>query len=134
MSEHGIRAALASVDDPDIRRPITDLGMVAGLHVGGRGRVTVRLLLTTSGCPLRERLRAEIEAAVRAGPGVRQVAVDFATMTARQRAELGERLRAGTRGVRDILGDRPAVYAVASGKGGVGKSTVTANLAVALAQ
>jgi ATP-binding protein involved in chromosome partitioning len=132
--ERSIRAALASVDDPEIHRPITDLGMVEDVQVGRRGRVSVRLLLTTSGCPLRERLRADVEAAVRTVPGVRNVDVEFATMTARQRAELGERLRAEIRSVRGVLNEGPAVYAVASGKGGVGKSTVTANLAVAMAR
>jgi ATP-binding protein involved in chromosome partitioning len=132
--ERSIRVALATVEDPEIHRPITDLGMVDGVHVGRRGRVNVRLLLTTSGCPLRERLRAEVEVAVRAVPGVRNVDVDFAVMSARQRLELGERLRADTRSVRGVLDDGPAVYAVASGKGGVGKSTVAANLAVALAR
>jgi ATP-binding protein involved in chromosome partitioning len=136
MSEHerSIYTALASVDDPEIHRPITDLGMVDGAHVGKRGRVSVRLLLTTSGCPLRERLRTDVETAVRSLPGIRHVDVEFATMTARQRAELGERLRAQVRSVRGVLDEGPAVYAVASGKGGVGKSTVTANLAVALAR
>ncbi|WP_329236009.1 Mrp/NBP35 family ATP-binding protein [Actinoallomurus sp. NBC_01490] len=132
--ERSIHTALASVDDPEIHRPITELGMVGGVRVGRRGRVSVRLLLTTSGCPLRERLRADVEAAVRGLPGIRHVDVEFATMTARQRAELGERVRAQVGGVRGVLNDRPAVYAVASGKGGVGKSTVTANLAVALAR
>jgi ATP-binding protein involved in chromosome partitioning len=132
--ERSIQTALASVDDPEIHRPITDLGMVDGVHVRKRGRVSVRLLLTTSGCPLRERLRAEVEAAVRTVPGVRHVDVGIATMTARQRVELGERLRAETRSVRGGLDRGPEVYAVASGKGGVGKSTLTANLAVALAR
>jgi ATP-binding protein involved in chromosome partitioning len=136
QSEHeqSVRTALASIDDPEIHRPITDLGMVGDVRVGRRGRVSVRLLLTTSDCPMRDRLRADVEAAVRTVAGVRHVDVEFATMSARQRLELGERLRGETGRVRGVLGGGPAVYAVASGKGGVGKSTVTANLAVALAR
>ncbi|MCP9980575.1 Mrp/NBP35 family ATP-binding protein [Actinomadura madurae] len=132
--ERAVRAALASVEDPELHRPLTDLGMVADVQAGRRGKVRVRVALTTSGCPLRDRLRADVEAAVLAVPGVRDVAVEFSAMSARQRAELGERVRGDSRKVRGALsGGRPAVYAVASGKGGVGKSTVTANLAVALA-
>ncbi|TDD71850.1 iron-sulfur cluster carrier protein ApbC [Actinomadura darangshiensis] len=133
--EREVRAALASVEDPELHRPITDLGMVADVHAGRRGRVRVDIALTTSGCPMRERLRADVEAAARSVSGVRDVAVEFSTMSARQRAELGDRLRTESGKVRGALSiGSPAIYAVASGKGGVGKSTVTANLAVALAR
>ncbi|HEY8481583.1 MAG TPA: P-loop NTPase [Spirillospora sp.] len=133
--ERAVRTALASVADPELHRPITDLGMVGDVRAGRRGRVRVVILLTTAGCPLRARLEADVEAAARAVPGVRDVTVEFSAMTARQRAELGDRLRGESRRVRGVLaGDGPVVYAVASGKGGVGKSTVTANLAVALAR
>ncbi|MCP9968116.1 metal-sulfur cluster assembly factor [Actinomadura madurae] len=94
--ERAVRAALASVEDPELHRPLTDLGMVADVQAGRRGKVRVRVALTTSGCPLRDRLRADVEAAVLAVPGVRDVAVEFSAMSARQRAELGERVR-GTR-------------------------------------
>jgi ATP-binding protein involved in chromosome partitioning len=133
--EGAVRSALASVEDPELHRPLTDLGMVADVRAGRRGRVRVHILLTTSGCPLRERLRADVEAAARAVPGVRDVIVEFSTMSPRQRAELGEQFRTGSGKVRGALAaDQPVVFAVASGKGGVGKSTVTANLAVALAR
>ncbi|TDC51670.1 DUF59 domain-containing protein [Actinomadura sp. KC345] len=133
--EQAVRAALATVADPELHRPITELGMVGEVREGRRGRVRVRILLTTAGCPLKGRLEADVEAAVRAVPGVRDVTVEFGAMTARQRAELGERLRGESPRVRGVLaGEGPAVYAVASGKGGVGKSTVTANMAVALAR
>lgn len=127
-----VRAALDGVDDPEIHRPLTELGMIDDVRVGRRGSVRIRVLLTTAGCPLRDRLRADVERAVLGVTGVRAVTVDFATMTARQRLDLAGRLRPG--GVRGVLANGPAVLAVASGKGGVGKSTVTANLAVALAR
>lgn len=135
MSEQEIHAALATVTDPELHRPITDLGMVDEVEPGRRGRIRVRILLTTATCPMRTRLETDVRTALRTVPGVRDVTVDFAAMTARQRAELGDRLRKESRKVRGVLaGDGPVVFAIASGKGGVGKSTVTANMAVALAR
>src|SRR5689334_21247166 len=135
--EDAIQAALATVDDPEIRRPITELGMVKGFTVAD-GRVTVELLLTVSGCPLRDKLNADITAALTKIPGITAVAVDFGVMTEEQRKALQTSLRGGAAAEPVIPfaqpGSRTRVYAVASGKGGVGKSSVTVNLAAALAK
>jgi ATP-binding protein involved in chromosome partitioning len=135
--EEAIQAALATVDDPEIRRPITDLGMVKGFIVGD-GRVTVELLLTVSGCPLRDKLNADITAALTRIPGITAVDIDFGVMTDEQRKALQTSLRGGAAAEPVIPfaqpGSRTRVYAVASGKGGVGKSSVTVNLAAALAK
>ncbi|GGJ92012.1 iron-sulfur cluster carrier protein [Pilimelia anulata] len=135
--EEAVRAALATVDDPEIRRPITDLGMVEAVAIAADGRVRIALLLTVAGCPLKDKLRSDITAAVGAVPGVTGVDVDFGVMSADQRKDLQSRLRGGG-GAEPVIpfaqpGSRTRVYAVASGKGGVGKSSVTVNLAVALA-
>ncbi|MDR7280578.1 P-loop NTPase [Catenuloplanes atrovinosus] len=136
--EDAVRAALATVDDPEIRRPITDLGMVGALEIDGSGRVRVGILLTVSGCPLRDKLTSDITTAVGAVPGVTSVSIDFGVMSNEQRQELQQKLR-GAGGQQQAVipfaqpGSRTRVYAVASGKGGVGKSSVTVNLAAALA-
>ncbi|WP_345512871.1 Mrp/NBP35 family ATP-binding protein [Phytohabitans houttuyneae] len=135
--EEAVQAALATVDDPEIRRPITDLGMVRSATVDESGAVKVELLLTVAGCPLRDKLRTDITAAVSAVPGVTAVEIDFGVMSTEQRQELQTRLRGGATPEPVIPfaqpGARTRVYAVASGKGGVGKSSVTVNLAAALA-
>jgi ATP-binding protein involved in chromosome partitioning len=137
--EDAVRAALATVDDPEIRRPITDLGMVKAVTVGSDGRVRVDLLLTVAGCPLKEKLNTDITVAVMTVPGVTGVSVDFGVMTAEQRQALQAGLRGGGAAAEPVIpfaqpGSRTRVYAVASGKGGVGKSSVTVNLAAALAR
>ncbi|MEU7931187.1 Mrp/NBP35 family ATP-binding protein [Micromonospora echinofusca] len=132
-----IQAALATVNDPEIRRPITELGMVRSAEVGDDGVVRVELLLTVAGCPLKDKLRSDITAAVGAVPGVTGVTIEFGVMSPEQRQELQAKLRGG--GTQEPVvpfaqpGSRTRVYAVASGKGGVGKSSVTVNLAAALA-
>ncbi len=130
-----VHAALASVQDPEIRRPITELGMVRSVTVDG-DRVVVGLDLTTAGCPLKDTLTRDVTAAVAPLEGVREVAVELGVMSAEQRAELRRTLR-GTDAEPTIpfaqASSLTKVFAIASGKGGVGKSSVTANLAVALA-
>ena len=137
--EDAIQAALATVDDPEIRRPITELGMVKGFTVAGSG-VKVELLLTVAGCPLRDKLTADITAAVTTVPGITTVEIDFGVMTEEQRKALQATLRGGgAQAAEPVIpfaqpGSKTRVYAVASGKGGVGKSSVTVNLAAALAR
>ena len=132
--EQAIRAALATVNDPEIRRPITDLGMVRSIEVGSDGTVRVTVLLTVAGCPLRDTITRDVTAAVSPIDGVRAVEVVLDVMTDEQRAGLREMLRGPAK---DIPFARPGsltrVYAVASGKGGVGKSSLTVNLAAAMA-
>jgi len=131
-----IREALHRVDDPEIRRPITDLGMVDDIEVDATGRARVRVLLTVSGCPMRDTLQRDVTAAVLTVPGVTAVDVELGVMSDEQRAALRELLKGG-QAEREIPFARPdsltKVIAVASGKGGVGKSSVTVNLAAALA-
>src|SRR6266511_2650538 len=135
-TEDQVRAALAGVKDPEIRRPITDLGMVKGVAVDPDGRVTVQVWLTVAGCPLRETITRDVTAAVAPLPGVADVRVELDVMSDTQRRQLQDTLRGGT-AANEIPFAKPSsltrVYAVASGKGGVGKSSVTVNLAVALA-
>jgi len=135
-SAEQVTAALARVNDPEIRRPITDLGMVKSVDVGPGGKVRVEVYLTVAGCPLRDTITKDVTAAVTAVPGVSGVDVHLDVMSDEQRRELQGRLRGG-RAERAIPFAEPSsltrVYAVASGKGGVGKSSVTVNLAAALA-
>jgi len=132
-----INAALATVNDPEIRRPITDLGMVDAVDVSPDGRVAVRVLLTVAGCPLKDTITRDVTTAVGKVPGVTGVSLDLGVMSAEQRSGLQETLRGG-QPQKEIPFARPGsltkVYAIASGKGGVGKSSVTVNLAVAMAR
>lgn len=135
-----ITAALEGVIDPEIRRPITELKMVRSVDVAETpegARVTVGLDLTTAGCPLKDTLTRDVTAVVGALDGVVAVEVAMGVMSEAQRSELRTMLR-GTDAAPEIPFTKPdsltRVYAIASGKGGVGKSSVTANLAVAMAQ
>jgi ATP-binding protein involved in chromosome partitioning len=135
--ESAIRAALATVIDPEIRKPITELNMVESIAIGPDGAVGVTVLLTVSGCPMKEQLTRDTTAAVARVDGVQSVQVTLGVMSDTQRTALRTQLR-GDAPSNEIPfaqpGSRTRVYAVASGKGGVGKSSVTVNLAVALAQ
>ena len=131
-----IQAALATVNDPEIRRPITELGMVESVDIDDTGRVAVTVLLTVSGCPLKDTITNDVNTAVGKVAGVSAVDLTLGVMTAEQRSGLQETLRGG-QAQREIPFARPGsltkVYAIASGKGGVGKSSVTVNMAVAMA-
>lgn len=134
--EARVRDALTGVLDPEIRRPITDLGMVRSVDVSDDGRVAVGVDLTVAGCPMKSTLVRDVTAAATAVEGVSAVDVELGVMTAEQRSSLRSMLRGGA-GDPVIPFSQPGsltkVFAVASGKGGVGKSSVTANLAVAMA-
>ncbi|MDR1512328.1 MAG: Mrp/NBP35 family ATP-binding protein [Propionibacteriaceae bacterium] len=131
-----VRAALRQVQDPELRRPITDLGMVDSVQIDGSGFVAVKVLLTTAGCPLRVRITADVEEVVGAVEGVTGVAVELGVMDDEQRGALRSVLSGGSPVHENPFARADSltrVIAVASGKGGVGKSSVTANLACALA-
>ncbi|MEE2568225.1 Mrp/NBP35 family ATP-binding protein [Pseudarthrobacter sp. J64] len=134
--QEAVNAALATVIDPELRRPITELGMVESVEISDAGRVSLVVLLTISGCPLRDTITEDSRAALAAVPGVTGVDVELKVMSQAQRDALKELLR-GAGGQRGIPFNQPdsltKVFAVASGKGGVGKSSVTVNLACSLA-
>src|SRR6266480_1179955 len=134
-AEH-VTQALDGVQDPEIHRPITELGMVKNVSVGADGAVLVEVYLTVAGCPLRDTITRDVTAAVGKLPGVSSVRVQLDVMSDEQRRALQTKLRGG-RAEPQIPFSQPSsltrVYAVASGKGGVGKSSVTVNLAAALA-
>jgi ATP-binding protein involved in chromosome partitioning len=131
-----VTQALAGVNDPEIHRPITELGMVKHVDVAADGSVLVQVWLTVAGCPLRDTITKDVTAAVSKLAGVAGVRVELDVMSEEQRRELQGRLRGGTP-EKEIPFAKPGsltkVFAIASGKGGVGKSSVTVNLAVALA-
>jgi ATP-binding protein involved in chromosome partitioning len=137
VTESAVRSALATVNDPEIRKPITELGMVESVSLHPGGGVSVGVLLTVPGCPMKEQLTRDVTAALRRIAGVTSVDVRLGVMSDTQRTELRQKLR-GDAPANEIPfaqpGSRTRVYAVASGKGGVGKSSVTVNLAAALAR
>jgi ATP-binding protein involved in chromosome partitioning len=131
-----VSQALAGVQDPEIHRPITELDMVKNVDVAPDGVVRVDVWLTVAGCPLRDTITRDVTAAVGKVPGVSRVRVELDVMSDEQRRALQTKLRGG-RAEPEIPFSKPSsltrVYAVASGKGGVGKSSVTVNLAAAMA-
>lgn len=131
-----VNAALAGVDDPEINRPITDLGMVKGVQLRGNGLVEVGIFLTVAGCPMKTTITERVTNAVMQVAGVREVRVELDVMSDEQRGKMRETLRG--KAEKEIPFNKPGsltkVFAIASGKGGVGKSSVTANLAVSLVQ
>ena len=133
--EQAVHAALATVDDPEIHRPITELGMVKSVVVVD-GVADIGVYLTVAGCPMRETITKRVTDAVSRVPGVSSVRVELDVMSDQQRADMRKNLRGGApEAVIPFAqpGSLTRVYCVASGKGGVGKSSVTVNLAAALA-
>ncbi len=133
---NAVHAALATVKDPEIHQPITDLGMVKSVDSDASGAVAVEVYLTVAGCPMRDRITTDVTNAVQVVPGVTGVSVVLDVMSDEQRQAMAAKLRGGE-AQREIPFARAdsltRVFAVASGKGGVGKSSVTVNLAAAMA-
>jgi ATP-binding protein involved in chromosome partitioning len=131
-----VTQALAGVSDPEIHRPITELGMVKNVDIAADGAVRVDVWLTVAGCPLRATIIRDVTTAVSKLDGVSRVQVELDVMSEEQRSALQAQLRGGAP-ARVIPFAKPdsltKVYAIASGKGGVGKSSVTVNLAAAMA-
>ncbi|MFI2472678.1 Mrp/NBP35 family ATP-binding protein [Nocardia xishanensis] len=136
VTESDVRGALAKVDDPEIRKPITELGMVKSVAIDAESNVHVEVYLTTAGCPLRTEITQRVTKAVADVPGVGAISVELDVMNDEQRTSLRKQLRGDS--ADPVIpfaqpGSLTRVYAVASGKGGVGKSSVTVNLAAAMA-
>jgi len=134
--EAAVRSALSKVIDPELRKPITDVGMVKNVAVDADGGVHVEIYLTTSACPKKSEITERVRQVALDVPGTGAVTVTLDVMNDEQRAELRKMLRGDSR--EPVIpfaqpGSLTRVYAVASGKGGVGKSSVTVNLAAALA-
>ncbi|MFI6391147.1 Mrp/NBP35 family ATP-binding protein [Nonomuraea sp. NPDC050547] len=132
-----VTAALATVIDPEIRRPITDLGMVKSVDIAPDGAVRVGVYLTVAGCPMKDTIRRDVVNAVSKVEGVAGVELELDVMSTEQRKELQTKLRGNKGPEKEIPFNQPGsltrVFAVASGKGGVGKSSVTVNLAASMA-
>jgi len=135
LSAEAVRTALTGVVDPELGADIVELGMVRDIEIEG-GAVRIEVALTVAACPLRDQLRADVERHVRAVPGVERVEVRTGVMDPGERSALmaRARLRAQDRAVATDIPATARVLAVASGKGGVGKSSVSVNLAVSLAR
>ena len=127
-----ILKALEQVIDPELKRPVTDLDMVRDVEVAPGGAVTVTIALTVAGCPLRNSFEEQVARHVGAVQGVAATRVAFDVMSAEEKAALSSRLRGGRPEKEISLDPSTRVIAVASGKGGVGKSSLTVNLAAAL--
>ncbi|GAA0950073.1 Mrp/NBP35 family ATP-binding protein [Nonomuraea longicatena] len=132
-----VTAALATVIDPEIRRPITDLGMVKSVDISPEGAVRVGVYLTVAGCPMKDTIRRDVTNAVAGVEGVTGVELELDVMSTEQRKALQTKLRGNRGPEKEIPFNQPGsltrVFAIASGKGGVGKSSVTVNLAAAMA-
>jgi ATP-binding protein involved in chromosome partitioning len=130
-----LRSLLRGVIDPELGSDIVELGMVRDASITDDGQVTVTIALTTAGCPLRAQIQRDIRSRVGSAPGVTGVKLDWTEMTQAEKSRAMEKARfnVSQREEDTAIGPRTRVVLVASGKGGVGKSSVTANLAAALA-
>lgn len=136
VTEAQVMEALKDVMDPEIHQSIVDLNMVRRVQIDN-GNVTVDVALTIAGCPMQSEIRTSVENKVRSLPGVENVVVNLGAMNDEERQQLTERLHGPKKAAKSPIMDpdsKTRIIMVASGKGGVGKSTVTANLAVALAR
>ncbi|MDX3101211.1 Mrp/NBP35 family ATP-binding protein [Nonomuraea angiospora] len=136
-TQEQVTAALGTVIDPEIRRPITDLDMVKSIDIAPDGVVRVGIFLTVAGCPLKDTIRRDVTNAVAKLDGVAGVQIELDVMSTEQRKQLQTKLRGDRGPEKEIPFNQPGsltrVFAVASGKGGVGKSSVTVNLAASMA-
>ncbi len=134
-TEEAVMGILGGVMDPELGSDIVSLGMVRGVDIADGGAVTVRIALTTSGCPLRAEIKRDVTARVGTLPGVASVRLDWSELTAQEKATTMERARRAIseRPEQTTVPSTTKVILVASGKGGVGKSSVTVNLAASLA-
>ena len=139
VTQDQVREALRTVSDPEIGRPIEDIGMLRDIEVLDGGLVRVHVLITIEGCPLKDRITSDVTEALAPLEGVERVDVSLSPMSEEQRAGLVGKLRGGQEAGQPSAASRisfspqTSIVAVASGKGGVGKSSVTVNLAAALA-
>jgi ATP-binding protein involved in chromosome partitioning len=134
MSIDEVSAALSRVIDPELRRPLTELGMVKYINISG-SQADIGIYLTIAGCPMKDRLQEDISKAVVGIADIKSITIKFDVMSDEQRNEIKKIIRGGNeKSIPFARSDSlTRVFAIASGKGGVGKSSVTANLAVALA-